>query len=260
MLLVRRKAPDGGYFNDGDRAAGVFGVLATGFAVLLGFIVFLAFASYDASRAGRGGGGAARSRNRSRPRSSSRRGRRRAHGRAGLLRALCLARRVGPDGGRNARRTRSTRGASSDLPHAQDRPSPRRAERGGRLRQVARPDVGPRAGAGTTASTARSASSRRRSGWCCSSAPRSSSATCCSSPTAASAPWSRPCSWVSVIAVIAALLLLLQFLDNPFHEGVGGLRPVAMERALLILDQELRRDGRRRGASLRRDWAAALAR
>src|SRR5512133_677598 len=52
MLLVRRNAPDGGYFNDGDRAAGVFGVLATGFAVLLGFVVFLAFTSYDSARAG----------------------------------------------------------------------------------------------------------------------------------------------------------------------------------------------------------------
>ena len=52
MLLVRRRAPEGGYFEDGDRAAGVFGVLATGFSVLLGFIVFLAFASYDQSRAG----------------------------------------------------------------------------------------------------------------------------------------------------------------------------------------------------------------
>jgi hypothetical protein len=52
ILLVRRIAPDGGYFNDGDRAAGVFGVLATGFGILLGFIVFLAFASYDTSRAG----------------------------------------------------------------------------------------------------------------------------------------------------------------------------------------------------------------
>lgn len=52
MLLVRRTAPDGGYFNDGDRAAGVFGVLATGFAVLLGFIVFLAFESYDGARSG----------------------------------------------------------------------------------------------------------------------------------------------------------------------------------------------------------------
>jgi hypothetical protein len=52
MLLVRRRAPADGYFNDGDRAAGVFGVLATGFAVLLGFVVFLAFTSYDSARAG----------------------------------------------------------------------------------------------------------------------------------------------------------------------------------------------------------------
>jgi hypothetical protein len=52
MLVVRRNAPDGGYFNDGDRAAGVFGVLATGFSVLLGFIVFLAFETYDGARAG----------------------------------------------------------------------------------------------------------------------------------------------------------------------------------------------------------------
>jgi hypothetical protein len=52
ILLVRRGAPEGSYFNDGDRAAGVFGVLATGFAVLLGFVVFLAFESYDGARSG----------------------------------------------------------------------------------------------------------------------------------------------------------------------------------------------------------------
>src|SRR3954465_3400687 len=52
MLLVRRRAPEGSYFEDGDRAAGVFGVLATGFAVLLGFVVFLAFQSFDTSRTG----------------------------------------------------------------------------------------------------------------------------------------------------------------------------------------------------------------
>ena len=52
MLLVRRRAPEGSYFKDGDRAAGVFGVLATGFAVLLGFVVFLAFESFDTSRSG----------------------------------------------------------------------------------------------------------------------------------------------------------------------------------------------------------------
>jgi hypothetical protein len=52
MLLVRRRAPAGSYFADGDRAAGVFGVLATGFAVLLGFVVFLAFESFDTARSG----------------------------------------------------------------------------------------------------------------------------------------------------------------------------------------------------------------
>ena len=52
MLLMRRHAPAGGYYEDGDRAAGVFGVVATGFAVLAGFVVFLAFESYDTSRAG----------------------------------------------------------------------------------------------------------------------------------------------------------------------------------------------------------------
>jgi hypothetical protein len=52
MLLVRHRAPAGSYFEDGDRAAGVFGVLATGFAVLLGFVVFLAFESFDTSRSG----------------------------------------------------------------------------------------------------------------------------------------------------------------------------------------------------------------
>ncbi len=52
MLLVRRSAPEGSRFKDGDRASGVFGVLATGFSVLLGLVVFLAFESYDQSRAG----------------------------------------------------------------------------------------------------------------------------------------------------------------------------------------------------------------
>ena len=52
MLLVRRHAPEGSRFTDGDRASGVFGVIATAFSVLLGFIVFLAFTSYDQTRAG----------------------------------------------------------------------------------------------------------------------------------------------------------------------------------------------------------------
>jgi hypothetical protein len=52
MLLVRRGAPAGSRFEDGDRAAGVFGVLSTGFAIVLGFVIFLSFESYDTSRSG----------------------------------------------------------------------------------------------------------------------------------------------------------------------------------------------------------------
>jgi hypothetical protein len=52
MLFVRRGAPEGSRFADGDRASGVFGVLAGGFAIFAGFIIFLAFTSYDQSRSG----------------------------------------------------------------------------------------------------------------------------------------------------------------------------------------------------------------
>jgi hypothetical protein len=49
----------------------------------------------------------------------------------------------------------------------------------------------------------------------------------------------------SVVSVIVAMLLLIRFLDSPFHTGIGGLRPVAMERTLRIIDQELRVTNRR---------------
>ena len=51
MLLVRRRAPRGGFFADGNRAAAVFGVLATAFALLLGFVILLAFTNYADARA-----------------------------------------------------------------------------------------------------------------------------------------------------------------------------------------------------------------
>jgi hypothetical protein len=35
------------------------------------------------------------------------------------------------------------------------------------------------------------------------------------------------------------MLVLLLFLNRPFHEGVGGLRPVAMERTLALVGEEL---------------------
>jgi hypothetical protein len=43
----------------------------------------------------------------------------------------------------------------------------------------------------------------------------------------------------SVVAVIVAMLLLLNFLDDPVHDGIGGLQPDAMERTLLLIDQQL---------------------
>ena len=48
----------------------------------------------------------------------------------------------------------------------------------------------------------------------------------------------------SVVSVMVSMLLLLVFLDHPFHNGVGGLRPVAMERTLRIIDQQLQEGGR----------------
>jgi hypothetical protein len=42
-----------------------------------------------------------------------------------------------------------------------------------------------------------------------------------------------------VTAVITTMLLLLVFLDDPFHSGVGGLQPIAMERSQRVLDQAL---------------------
>ena len=113
MLLVRRRAPEGSYFADSDRAAGIFGVLATGFSVLLGFLIFLGFESYDASRTRRRDRGARPSPSRSRrPRSCPADVGADAHRRTGLLRPLGHPRRVGPDGGRARSATTSTRGAS----------------------------------------------------------------------------------------------------------------------------------------------------
>ena len=104
MLLVRRRAPEGSYFTDGDRASGVFGVLATGFSVLLGFIIFLAFSSYDESRCGRRDRGDDRRAAGARPRSSSPAVGRRADRRARLLRPVGRRRRVGRDRHRHAGR------------------------------------------------------------------------------------------------------------------------------------------------------------
>jgi len=43
----------------------------------------------------------------------------------------------------------------------------------------------------------------------------------------------------TVVSVLTSMLLLLNLLNNPFHDGVGGLQPVAMKRSLQVIDEEV---------------------
>ncbi len=235
MLVVRRRAPEGSVFADGDRAAGGFGVLATGFSVLLGLIIFLAFTSYDDSRSG-------------------------AEAEADAVRQqfelaqffpadvrvelgdelVCYARSIVhvewpalEDGAEEALanpwtlalfRTLKTTNPQTNaeqsaydqfLDHTGDREQGRSDRIHGAVGIIPGPlwfvllliavvifgyvlffaDSGERAK-------------------------------------------SQAMLMGSVTAVIAAMLLLIQFLDDPYRDDIGGLQPVAMERTLRILDQE----------------------
>ena len=51
LYVIRRWfAPPGGYYHDAEIASGIFGVVGTGYAVLLGFVIFSVFGAYDAAR------------------------------------------------------------------------------------------------------------------------------------------------------------------------------------------------------------------
>lgn len=51
MLLVRRRlAPAGGFLNAVPAAGDIFGAAGTGLAVVLGFVIFLSFGSYQTAR------------------------------------------------------------------------------------------------------------------------------------------------------------------------------------------------------------------
>ena len=50
-----------------------------------------------------------------------------------------------------------------------------------------------------------------------------------------------------VAVLVSSLLLLLWFLDNPYHGGVGSLKPVAMEGTLKLLNEETNIVGASRG-------------
>lgn len=46
-IALRRKAPSGGFFNDSDRAAGIFGSIGTLFSVLLALVILLSVETYS---------------------------------------------------------------------------------------------------------------------------------------------------------------------------------------------------------------------
>src|SRR3954451_23348349 len=50
LVLIRRRAPEGSYFADSQRAAGAIAVTGTIFAVLVGFVFLLSFQSYQTAR------------------------------------------------------------------------------------------------------------------------------------------------------------------------------------------------------------------
>jgi Protein of unknown function (DUF4239) len=237
LLLVRRHAPEGSYFNDGDRAAGVFGVLATGFAVLLGLVVVLAFTSYDASRTG------AETEARTVAQQYEV-----AHllpataGRRLASELVCYARSVvheewprmqdgtqteamNPWGVALFRtlRTIDPRTAAEQAAYSKwlDQRLDREAARGARIHGAA--GVIP-----TPLWLVLFAIAAMIIGFMLFFADSAERAIV------------QAALIGTVVATMAAILITIAFLDNPYRPGVGSLRPVAMERTLQLLDQERR--------------------
>ena len=236
MLAVRRRAPDGGYFADGDRAAGIFGVLATGFSVLLGFLIFLGFESYDASRSGAETEALTVAQQiqtaQFLPSDVS----------AELTGELvCYSRSV-----INEEWDRMERGSLGEninqwgvamfltLQGVEPGSPSEEAAYGKWLdqttdRETARQDrIHGAAGViPTPLWIALFFISVVVLGYLFGFADSGERA------------WIQALYAGSVVAVIVTMLLLLHFLDDPFHGGVGGLQPVAMERTELLIDQSL---------------------
>jgi hypothetical protein len=242
MLLVRRRAPEGSRFADGDRASGVFGVLATGFSVLLGLVVFLAFESYDQSRAG------------------------------GETEALLLSQQVetaqflgAPVA---ARLTGELICYGRYVVHV-EWPRTEKGEQGDQVNPWG-------VALFRTIQDARLTTPARASAydkWLDETATREEAridrihGAVGVIPTplwivlffisivifvfmlffadSAERATTQAVLMGSVASVIVAMLLLIRFLDSPFHEGIGGVQPVAMERTLRIVDEALAATGTR---------------
>jgi hypothetical protein len=235
MLVVRQRAPEGSYFADSDRAAGIFGVLATGFSVLLGFLVFLGFESYDASRSGAETEALTVAQQIQTAQNLP------AVGPALTGQLVCYARSV--IHGEWERMENGTLGEeinpwgvamfqtlqgielSSPVEEAAygkwlDQTSTREQARQDRIHGA----VGVMPTPLWIAVFFISAIVLLYLFGFADSSERA---------------WVQALFMGSVVSVIVTMLLLLHFLDEPFHGGVGGLQPVAMERTELLIDQQL---------------------
>jgi amino acid transporter len=236
ILLVRRRAPEGGYFADGDRAAGVFGVLATGFSVLLGFIVFLAFESYDQSRSGAEQEALTVMQQVEtaqffpQPARAELTGQLVCYGRSVVnaewdrMRAGTQGDAINPWAVRMFRTLQSVRPTTDVEQSAYDKwldqTSAREEARSDRIHGAV--GVIP-----TTLWIVLFFIAAVIFAFMLFFADRGERAVV------------QGMLIGSVVVVMSALLLLLRGLDQPFHEGVGGLEPVAMERSLRIVDEAL---------------------
>lgn len=236
MLLVRRGAPEGSRFTDGDRASGVFGVLATGFSVLLGFIVFLAFESYDQSRSGAEAEALVLAQQvqtaQFLPQAAGDRltGELVCYGRSVVFvewprsEAGQRSDEINPWGVALFRtlKTVQPRTASEQSAYDKwlDQTSEREAARIDRIHGAVGVIPSPLwvvlLFIAVVIFVYMLFFADRGEG-----------------------PVTQAVLMGSVVSVLVAMLLLIQFLDSPFREGVGGIRPVAMERTLRIMDEQL---------------------
>src|SRR3954453_2482899 len=235
-LFVRSRAAEGSYFQAGDRASGVFGVLATGFSILLGFVIFLTFTSYDQSRSGAGTEALTVSEQVETAQffpPSARKvltgqlicyGRSVVHGEWAKMEAGTQGDTINPWGVRLFQTLEGIAPGKATEQSAYDKwldqTSTREQARQDRIHGAVGVVPSPLwivlffiagvifvymlffADSGEGAVT-------------------------------------QGTLMGAVASVLVVMLLLLVFLDNPFHKGVGGLRPVAMERTLRIVDQAL---------------------
>ena len=236
MLVVRRRAPEGSSFVDSDRAAGIFGVLATGFSVLLGFLVFLGFESYDASRTG-------------------------AEAEALTVAQQIQTAQLLPVEVRDeltgelvcyARQVINTEWDRMQDGTLGEDINPWGAAMFATLQGIELGSPVEEAGYGkwldqtSDRELARQDRIHGASGvmptplWI---ALFFISAIVlvyiCGFADPGERAWVQAMYMGSVVSVIVTMLLLLQFLDDPFHTGLGGLQPEAMERTVLLIEQQL---------------------